>query len=340
MTKKNNPIVSICIPVYNGAKFIGRALDYCIKQTYKNIEIVVADDASTDETASVVKKYAARDRRVRYFLNEKNLGLSPNFMRSFELASGEFVQHLGCDDWLDKNYVEEKVKLFEKYPDAAFISGGVISNIKDSETGEFRERTRDALNPGVYTKDFTFKNFYKRAGILGTTALTRRDDMVKNFMVTVPNDWGYDNYYRKGKIIDNIGFLNILAKYQYFYYTNKVFYNSLDHEMEASKHFGFSKTDIADQIKFVHVDAVGFEYFYKTKAPLYLSEFRIFTGADILATIALNLILKRATGNPRQALRNFFRDYNTKEKICTAVRFPLRLAKRVFEWMERKIKLL
>lgn len=333
-----DPLVSICIPVYNGAPFIGRALDFCLKQTYKNIEVVVVDDASTDETAQIVKEYAAKDARVRYFLNEKNFGLGKNFLRSFELASGDLVQHLGCDDWLDLNYVEEKIKLFNKYPDAAFIGCGVISNIKDPKSGEFKEQSRNAERPGIYTADFTFKNFYRGVNIMGTTALSRRDEVVKNFMATVPNGWGYEDFYYKGKIIDQIGFLNILSSYKYFYYTDKVFYNSLDHEGEASKHYGFSPTDINDQIRFAHIDCVGFEYFYKTKAPRYLSAFRIYKGADILSGATLDLSLGRAKGDPRKALKNFFRDYSLKEKICVAISLPVRLFRRVFEWILKKIK--
>ncbi|MBI5305983.1 glycosyltransferase family 2 protein [Candidatus Wolfebacteria bacterium] len=335
---RQEPLVSICIPVYNGTRFIRRALDYCINQTYKNIEIVVADDASIDETAAIVKEYEKKDKRIRYFLNEKNMGLGRNFLRSFELASGDFVQHLGCDDWLDENYVKEKVELFKKYPDAAFISCGVILNIKDPKNGEFKEQSRYAARHGIYTKDFTFKNFYRGIDVMGTTAMSRRDDVMENFMATVPNDWGYDDFYYKGKIIDQIGFLNILARYSYFYYTDKVFYNSLDHDAEASKHYGFSKFDVIDQIKFAHIDCVGFEYFYKTKAPSYLSKFRIFKGADILASVVFDLVLKRATGDPRGALKNFFKDYSAKEKICVLTALPFRLIRRCFSWIIKRLR--
>lgn len=335
---KNNKMVSVCIPVYNGAGFIRRALDYCINQTYENVEIVVADDASTDGTAAIVLEYAKKDRRVRYFRNEKNLGLGRNFLRSFELASGDFVQHLGCDDWLDEDYVEKKMALFEKYPDAAFIGCGVRSNVKDPASGEFREQSRHAARPGIYTREEIFKNFYRGDNVMGTTAMSRKEDVVKNFMATVPNEWGYDDFYYKGKIIDQIGFLNILAGYSYFYYTDKVFYNSLDHEGEASKHYGFSKTDIKDQIKFAHIDCVGFEYFFKTKAPKYLSRFRIFQGADVLASTTFDLMLRRAKGNPRKALSNFFKNYTIRERLLAVVGLPLRLTRRCFIWIVKRLK--
>jgi len=331
-------MVSICIPVYNGAKFIRRALDYSLDQTYKNVEVVIADDASTDETAVIVAEYARKDARVRYFLNKRNIGLGRNFLKSFELASGDFVQHLGCDDWLDKNYVERKVSLFDEYPDAAFISCGVRSNVKDPSGGEFKEQSRHAARPGIYTKEDILRNFYRGSNVMGTTAMSRRNDVVKNFMATVPNEWGYDDFYYKGKIIDQIGFLNILVAYPYFYYTNEVFYNSLDHEEEASKHYGFSKTDIGDQIKFAHIDCVGFEYFFKTKAPSYLSRFRVFQGADILASVVFDLILHRATGNPKNPLRNFFKDYSLRERILSSIELFPRLIRRCIAWVSKKLK--
>lgn len=332
------PVVSICIPAYNGSKFIGRAIDFCLAQTYPHIEVVVTDDDSKDNTREIVEAYASKDPRVKLFRNEKNLGLVRNLYHSFEMASGDYVQHLGCDDWLDPTFVEEKIKIFENYPDVAFVNCGTGAYRKHEETGEYYPIGRHALAPGRYEKDYIFKNFYKPFGLTGTSSTVRRKDALKHFMITIPNKWNYEEWYLKGKVIDQIVFLNILADYDYMYYLDNVFFNSLDHAQNASKHFGFDKKDISDNVKFVHIDAAGFEYFFREKDPQDLSRFRIFIGSDMLAGVAFDLILRRATGSPWEWLKKFFTDYTPREKTLTYFYAIIRLVRRSWDWVFRRLK--
>ncbi len=105
MNKDFNPLVSICIPIFNGGSFVSRALESSINQTYKNIEIIVVDNASTDNTRKIIDSYIAKDKRIKYFRNDFNIGAIKNFLKSFQFASGEYVQLLCHDDWLSKNYI-------------------------------------------------------------------------------------------------------------------------------------------------------------------------------------------------------------------------------------------
>ena len=96
-----SPLVTICIPTYNGSEFLHECLDSALRQTHPDFEIVVVDDASTDETATIVADYARRDPRIRPYRNAVNLGLSKNRNHCIDLARGEWIKFLFQDDYLE-----------------------------------------------------------------------------------------------------------------------------------------------------------------------------------------------------------------------------------------------
>jgi glycosyltransferase involved in cell wall biosynthesis len=103
----NTPLISICIPAYNGQKFLETCLDSAICQTYRNIEIIVVDDYSADKTYEIAKSYATKDSRVKLYRNDKNLGLVDNWNKCLELVTGTWIKFLFQDDYLDTNCVEQ-----------------------------------------------------------------------------------------------------------------------------------------------------------------------------------------------------------------------------------------
>lgn len=103
------PLVSVCIPTYNGARWIAPALQSALAQTWPCLEIVVVDDASTDATAAIARSVA--DSRVRVVVNDRNHGLVPNWNRCFRLARGSYVKLLFQDDLLHPECVEEMARL-------------------------------------------------------------------------------------------------------------------------------------------------------------------------------------------------------------------------------------
>jgi glycosyltransferase involved in cell wall biosynthesis len=102
-------LISLCIPLYNGEKYLEQCLNSAINQTYKNIEILLVDDASTDTTWSIAKNYAANDKRIKLHRNDKNIGLVANFNKCLELANGEWLKLLLQDDYLTDNCIETMV---------------------------------------------------------------------------------------------------------------------------------------------------------------------------------------------------------------------------------------
>lgn len=101
------PRVSICIPTYNGARYLEACLDSVLGQTYSDIEILVVDDGSTDTTFEILERYAANDQRIRLVRNKNNFGLVGNWNRCVELARGEWIKFVFQDDLIAPTCVEE-----------------------------------------------------------------------------------------------------------------------------------------------------------------------------------------------------------------------------------------
>ncbi len=111
------PTVSLGMPVYNGANFLAATLDSLLAQTYRDFELIICDNASTDETEAIARDYAARDTRVRYQRNETNIGGSANYNLTFELARGRYFKWAAHDDLCAPTFLERCVAALEDDPD-------------------------------------------------------------------------------------------------------------------------------------------------------------------------------------------------------------------------------
>jgi glycosyltransferase involved in cell wall biosynthesis len=115
------PTVSVCVPAYRAARFIGATIDSVLAQTLGDLELVVVDDASPDGTADVVSGFS--DRRIRLERNTENLGVAGNWNRSVELARGRYVKVLCDDDTLRPTCLASQVEVMESHPDIALVAG-------------------------------------------------------------------------------------------------------------------------------------------------------------------------------------------------------------------------
>jgi glycosyltransferase involved in cell wall biosynthesis len=120
----NIPQVSIGMPVYNGAKFIREALDSLLAQTFTDFELIISDNASTDETEKICREYAAKDDRIRYVKQVANLGAVANFQFVLYEALGEYFMWAAADDiWAD-NWIKELEAAITQ--DCLAVRGGII----------------------------------------------------------------------------------------------------------------------------------------------------------------------------------------------------------------------
>lgn len=108
-----NDLISIVLPVYNGAQFLRESIDSILAQTHQNWELLILDDCSTDESPAIAKEYEAKDNRIQYHRNETNLKLPGNLNRGFSLTKGNYLTWTSDDnryrpDALEKMLVELK----------------------------------------------------------------------------------------------------------------------------------------------------------------------------------------------------------------------------------------
>lgn len=124
--------VSITIPTYNRSRYISEAIESAINQSYKDIEIIVIDNYSTDNTEEVVKGFKEfKDKGVQYIKNATNIGMMGNWNKCIEVSTGELLLILGDDDILYPNFVEESVSVFSKYPNIGFTFAHINKVDKD-----------------------------------------------------------------------------------------------------------------------------------------------------------------------------------------------------------------
>jgi glycosyltransferase involved in cell wall biosynthesis len=107
------PLVSVGLPVYNGARHLAMAIDSILDQTHQDFELLISDNASADGTQEICQRYAAADPRVRYHRAEKNRGLAWNFNRVFELSSGAYFKWMAHDDVVLPTYLAKCLAALE-----------------------------------------------------------------------------------------------------------------------------------------------------------------------------------------------------------------------------------
>jgi glycosyltransferase involved in cell wall biosynthesis len=112
----STPLVSVGLFVYNGERFIEETLDSILGQTFADFELIISDNASTDRTGEIAETYAARDKRIRYYRSEKNMGAGWNVRRVYELATGKYFKQAAADDLLEPDFLRLCVEALESDP--------------------------------------------------------------------------------------------------------------------------------------------------------------------------------------------------------------------------------
>lgn len=124
----NQPLVSICIPTYNAEKTVVQTVQSILNQTYHNMEIIIVDNASTDDTLALLRKF--NDPRMKIHKNTKNIGAEKNFSRCVELAKGKYIAIFHADDLYMPDMVQKQVRAFQDNPTvgAVFTTVNIINS--------------------------------------------------------------------------------------------------------------------------------------------------------------------------------------------------------------------
>jgi glycosyltransferase involved in cell wall biosynthesis len=142
------PQISIGMPVYNGTKFIREALDSLLVQTFTDFELIISDNTSTDATEAICREYAAKDERIRYVRQAKNLGLVANFKFVLDESVGEYFMWAAHDDRWHCLFIEECLRVFEDDPKCDLVfSEYIVKNLVDGTVVRHRSAISNSSNP-------------------------------------------------------------------------------------------------------------------------------------------------------------------------------------------------
>lgn len=188
---KDSHKVSILIPVYNREKVILETLNSAIKQTYKNVEIIVVDNKSIDNTYRIIRMFAKSYPNIRVYQNSENIGPVKNWRRCLDYATGKYIKILWSDDLIDPTFIEKTLPYLANYKDVGFVFTG--TEIFEDDTG-LRVKTYFIGDTGIYeTKKFIVGSLLN--GVFPVSpgnALFRKKDVEKNLLINIPNKIGTD----------------------------------------------------------------------------------------------------------------------------------------------------
>lgn len=172
-------LVSVVIPTYNQEKFIVETINSVINQTYKNLEIIISDDCSTDKTIEIINRFAQTDSRIKTFFSNENKGIPFNFNRAFDQCTGEFVAFFSGDDLMHETKIEKQVQFLNENKAYDLLMHEV--EIFDSETNKTLSVHKDTAELKIPRSpmDWLFPTKWlftkKYIGVLPTSCLARSE---------------------------------------------------------------------------------------------------------------------------------------------------------------------
>ena len=188
MNTLKHPIVSIGLPVYNGEDFLKYALDSLLSQTFRDFELIISDNASTDNTPKICQEYVLRDKRIRYIRQNNNMGALWNFNFVLKQSNKEYFIWVSSDDKLHPEFLKKNIDILEKNKNVVCSIGDVIysdvvnyefkSNNETKKT--FRQRYVKSTYGTYESKVRTYLKFFQASMIYG---LYRRDKLQKSITI-------------------------------------------------------------------------------------------------------------------------------------------------------------
>ena len=155
--KENMEKVSVIIPVYNSSLYLKECLDSVIKQTYKDLEIIIVNDASTDNSMDIINKY--NDRRIKVINMKHNSGVSASRNMGVKVSTGKYICYLDSDDYWDLNKIEKQINFIKNnnyefiYSDYAYIYNNKTKRVKVPKSITYKEALK---NTTIFTSTVMF----------------------------------------------------------------------------------------------------------------------------------------------------------------------------------------
>ncbi|MDI6603793.1 MAG: glycosyltransferase family 2 protein [Thermoanaerobacteraceae bacterium] len=171
------PKVTVAIPTYNRAHYLKEAIESVLAQTYKDYELLIIDNASTDNTEDVVKIF--NDKRIKYIKNETNIGMVNNWNKCLDLAQGEYVIIFHDDDLMKPKLLEEEVKILDNNDDVVVVATNVT--LIDENNNILKKKNMNINNDIIFNnKDFIRRIYRENLCLQFPTVIMRLNFINQN----------------------------------------------------------------------------------------------------------------------------------------------------------------
>lgn len=225
--------ISIIVPVYNVENFLFQCLTSIVGQSYRDLEIILVDDNSTDLSAKICEEFASKDSRIK-FIQQANGGVSVARNTGIENASGEFLTFVDSDDWVEREMYEKMAEKIKNNPTLDLVMCDTNLFRKDSEI-----QSSNFIRPGYYSKNQIISELYpfllvteefgKIPIVSVCNCLFRRSILIKNSIQFAPDLKYGEDYLFMPEIIVSIN--------SYYYLKDCYYYNYRQYDASRSKKF-------------------------------------------------------------------------------------------------------
>ena len=210
--EQNDPLISVIVPVYNVEKYVGRCLTSIINQSYTNIEIIVVNDGSTDNSLSVCEEYAAKDNRIILF-SQENRGLSGARNTGLRHYTGEYVTFVDSDDWIHHNMIEYLYNILVRHDSEMSLCG----SLRVSE-GIIADKQYKELEGTTYTCD-TYMKLFLNGTFTACWSRLFRQDVING--VEFPEGLNCEDYIYMYEAIRRVNTVAVINLPLYYYFVRE-----------------------------------------------------------------------------------------------------------------------
>lgn len=243
MTIQHVPKISVCIPTFNRCQYLSQAIKSVLNQTYRNFELIVIDNASSDNTQKIVKSYQNNDDRIIYIRNKTNIGVVGNMNKCLEAARGEYIKILCDDDLLYPDALEKQICVLENNNKVILCSCSFDSFNENGEKKEINLMHESKYLSWEEVIKICIDNASDRIGNPSTVLMRRgNSNKIKGFNMNFKASWDWE-YYVRLLIEDD----------------NSVMYYTTD-KLVAYRVHDMSLTDLTGRLNVCNEDRIIFLY--------------------------------------------------------------------------------
>ena len=211
--------ISIIVPVYNLENYLSQSIPSIINQTYKNIEIIIINDGSTDNSKNIIEKYAIKDDRIK-IINKKNGGLCSSRNEGIKNSSGEYILHVDGDDILPLDICEEYISLIKKNPDIDIIESNFILFYEEQEK-KIINKIKIKKEIMMTSQEYLEQKYFTGKGTISIWGKLIKSSLYKEHDIYHPLDFSLaEDGCTFGKLLINSKKIIITPKIGYYYRQN------------------------------------------------------------------------------------------------------------------------